>query len=322
MAIYPTALPLSKVRTHYTDSGRSLGGPAAPTDTYGKAIVQDTPDLYWRLGETAGTTAVDVSGNLFDGIYAGGYTLGRQGGVSGTTDKAVKFDGISGTVGSAAPITNPTNYSEELWFNTTTTHGGKLVGFGNAQSGLSSAYDRHVYMENSGQLTFGVWTGFQNTITSPQAYNNGQWHHMVATQSSGDGMKLFVDGVLVGTNPQTQAQDYTGYWRVGGDSDWGGDSPFFDGVIDEVAIYSKVLGAGSVASHYTAGGGQLPNVNPHAAFSSTTVGRVAHLDGTTARRHGRRGRTAMTGTSATARRTAVAARRTTPTPATAPTPSC
>ena len=281
VAIYPTALPLSKVRTHYTDSGRSLGGPAAPTDTYGKAIVQDTPDLYWRLGETAGTTAVDVSGNLFDGIYAGGYTLGRQGGVSGTTDKAAKFDGISGTVGSAAPITNPTNYSEELWFNTTTTHGGKLVGFGNAQSGQSSAYDRHVYMENSGQLTFGVWTGFQNTITSPQAYNNGQWHHMVATQSSGDGMKLFVDGVLVGTNPQTQAQDYTGYWRVGGDSDWGGDSPFFDGVIDEVAIYSKVLGAGSVASHYAAGGGQLANVNPQAGFTSTTVGRVGHFDGTT-----------------------------------------
>jgi PKD repeat protein len=135
-------------------------------------------------------------------------------------------------------------------------------------------------MENSGQLTFGVWTGFQNTITSPQAYNNGQWHHMVATQSSTDGMKLYVDGVLVGTNSQTQAQDYTGYWRVGGDSDWGGDSPFFDGVIDEVAIYSKVLGASSVSSHYTAGGGQLPNVNPHAAFSSTTSGRVAHLDGT------------------------------------------
>ena len=33
-------------------------------------------------------------------------------------------------------------------------------------SGLSGNYDRHVYMEDSGQLTFGVWTGFTNTITS------------------------------------------------------------------------------------------------------------------------------------------------------------
>ena len=30
-------------------------------------------------------------------------------------------------------------------------------------------------------------------------------------------MKLYVDGQLAGTNPQTQAQDYSGYWRVGGD---------------------------------------------------------------------------------------------------------
>ena len=57
-------------------------------------------------------------------------------------------------------------------------------------------------------------------------------------------MKLYVDGVLVGTNPQTQAQDYTGYWRVGGDTTWGGNSSnYFAGTIDEVAVYSTALTA-------------------------------------------------------------------------------
>ena len=48
---------------------------------------------------------------------------------------------------------------------------------------------------------------------------------MVATQSPTAGMKLYVDGALVGTNGQTQPQGYTGYWRVGGDTSWGGSSP-------------------------------------------------------------------------------------------------
>ena len=75
-------------------------------------------------------------------------------------------------------------------------------------------------MQDDGRLVFGTWTGQMNTITTPTPYNDGQWHHVVATQS-GDGMKLYVDGELVGTNPQTQAEGYTGYWKVGGDNTWG-----------------------------------------------------------------------------------------------------
>ena len=42
-------------------------------------------------------------------------------------------------------------------------------------------------------------------------------------------MKLYIDGKLVGTNGQTDAQDYAGYWRVGGDNHWGCCSPFLAG---------------------------------------------------------------------------------------------
>ena len=60
-------------------------------------------------------------------------------------------------------------------------------------TGSSNSYDRHVYMQDDGQLVFGTYTGQLNTITSPASYNDGQWHHVVATQS-GNGMKLYVDG--------------------------------------------------------------------------------------------------------------------------------
>ncbi|WP_137293321.1 PKD domain-containing protein [Nocardioides dongxiaopingii] len=278
VSVYPTGLTRTQIQRHYTDSGRTLAGPAAPTDTYGKAVVQDEPSLYWRLGDSAGSTsAADSTGNGDAGVpTAGGITFGSAGGVTGTGDTAATFDGASGTLGSTIPVSNPRAYSEELWFRTTTTQGGKLIGFGSSQTGTSGGYDRHVYMEDSGQLTFGVWTGQTNTITSPTPYNDGQWHHLVASQNSG-GMKLYLDGELVGTNGQTDAQDYTGYWRVGGDNAWNGRT-YFAGTIDEVAVYPRVLGAADVVRHYQAGGGLLPNQAPTAAFTSATDGLRATFD--------------------------------------------
>ncbi len=93
-------------------------------------------------------------------------------------------------------------------------------------------------MLDSGQLVFGTWTGTENLAQSTASYNDGKWHQVVATQSAA-GMVLYVDGQVVATNPQTAAQAYTGYWRVGGDSDWGGDSPYFAGTIDEVAVWAR-----------------------------------------------------------------------------------
>ena len=49
-------------------------------------------------------------------------------------------------------------------------------------------------MENSGQLTFGTWTGFsQHRPRRRRSYNDNAWHYLVATQGP-DGMKLYVDG--------------------------------------------------------------------------------------------------------------------------------
>jgi len=251
-----------------------------PADAYGAAVRAADPDLYWRLDETSGTTANDISPNEVSGTYRGGVTLGTAGALAGVPGTGVTFDGASGLLSSDRAFVNPTTYSEELWFSTTTGNGGKLIGFGRANEGLSSSYDRHVYLEHSGQLTFGTYTGQLNTITSPLAYNDGAWHHLVATQSSA-GMRLFVDGVLVGTNPQTGAESYTGYWRVGSDNTWAAQ-PYFDGRIDEVAVYGTALSAETVAQHYALGSGTGPaNQPPVAAFASTVAGLQASLDATT-----------------------------------------
>ena len=279
VAIYPGPLTAAQVDAHWTASGRTSAVPPVPADAYGAAVRSLEPDLYWRLDDTTGTTAADAGASVANGTYVGTVVQGAAGALTDLpTGKAVRFTGASNSfVRSQTSYTNPRVYSQELWFRTTTTSGGKLIGFGDGQTGTSGSYDRHVYMETDGRLTFGVWTGATNTITSPSAYNDGAWHHMVASQSS-DGMRLYVDGTLVGTNPQTAAQDYTGYWRVGGDTTWG-PQPWFAGTVDEVAVYPVALTPAQVAQHFQLGSGTVPNQPPVAAFTATTDGLGVSVDG-------------------------------------------
>ena len=269
VAVYSAPLTQQQIVAHYVASGRTSPVAAAPTDDYGAAVYAAEPELYWRLGESSGTTALDSSASDQSGTYSGPVSLGTAGLVHGTSNTAASFSG--GLVSSDTQLTAPSIYALEAWFSTTTTQGGKLIGFGNSATGLSSNYDRHVYMQDDGRLVFGTWTGQTNTVVTDAAYNDGQPHHVLAQQSA-DGMALYVDGALAGTNPQTGAEAIFGYWRIGGDKTWGSSSPWFVGTLDDVAVYSQPLAATTIAQHYALGSAAVVpgNAAPTAAFTAVT----------------------------------------------------
>lgn len=266
VSIYNNVLTPQQITAQYVASGRTPVTPPSPNDAYGQAVYNDDPTAFWRLDETSGTTANDSSGNQDTAQYTGGVTQGAAGAL-GSQGTAATFDGNSGNVNEVSSQLSPSNYTEELWFKTTSTSGGKLIGFGDAQNGMSGSYDKHVYMTNDGRLIFGVWNGQSDTVTSANSYNNGQWHYMVASQGSG-GMSLWVDGALVGTNPVSSNQAYNGYWRIGGDNlnGWPNQpsSSYFAGSIDEVATYSYVLSPAQISAHYSAAGHSGPDIVPPA----------------------------------------------------------
>jgi len=278
VAVYSSALSRQQVIDHYVASGRTSSVPEAPADAYGASVFGADPDLYWRLGETAGNTALDAGQLGNTGTYSGAVSKGATALIAGSSNTAGAFNG--GTVSSDKQFVNPTTYSLEAWFSTTTTAGGKIIGFGNRQNGLSTNYDRHVYMQDDGRLVFGTWTGSTNVITTSSAYNDGEGHYVVAMQSSA-GMKLYVDGALVGTNPQTGAQDYSGYWRIGSDPTWGSSSPAFDGILDEIAVYPTALEPSVIGEHYALGAGDGPaNLPPTASFETTVSELTVLVDAT------------------------------------------
>ncbi|SDF99575.1 signal peptidase I [Blastococcus aurantiacus] len=214
---------------------------------------------YLPLQETAGPTATNVgtAGWYANATYAGGITYRVNGPTCGAGgDKAVRLDGSSGRLYTTVALDNPQTFTAQLWFSTSTNRGGKLVGFGNGANGAASGqYDRHVYMRNDGRLTFGVYNGTPTTVTSPAAYNNGAWHLVTATFSPSTGMRLYVNGALVGSAAATSAEPYTGYWRVGYDSlatSWPSapTSPFFGGSVAHVMITQNVLSAAQIAQQY------------------------------------------------------------------------
>jgi Concanavalin A-like lectin/glucanases superfamily/Domain of unknown function (DUF5122) beta-propeller len=228
---------------------------AAP-QSYKNTVTGDSPYLYWRLADTSGSTVADTSGHNRTGTYSGTVTKGQSGALASDSDKAVLFNGSSGYAYENSSVSNPQTYTIEAWFKTTTNSGGKIIGFGNNKTSLSSSYDRQIYMLNNGKLVYGVYNGSTQTIQSASSYNDGQWHQIAATLGSA-GMVFYVDGISVGGSKNTGAQNFNGYWRVGGDqlSGWPNkpSSNFFNGTIDEVSVYSAQLSGAKIYTHYSAG---------------------------------------------------------------------
>ncbi len=254
-AVYPRALTAREVAAQYVAAGRDLVTNPVPADAYGKTVFEGDPLLYWRLG---GSTA-DIADSSYFGTTPGTALPGVVQGVTGIVENnaAVRVPGSSdGTIATSQSLTPSATVSAEIWFRTTTTSGGKILGFENTATGNGSGYDKHLYMTDDGRLIWGSYIGSAATVTSTKSYNNGAWHHAVGVIDS-TGRQLYVDGQMVASSPVTGAESGEGYWRLGGGNlnSWPNrpSSFYFNGDLDEFAIYSSSLSPAVVADHYAIG---------------------------------------------------------------------
>ncbi|MES9506992.1 LamG domain-containing protein [Streptomyces sp. NPDC000609] len=226
---------------------------ASAAAKYPAKVLADGASLYWRYDDTA-TFAADTGSKRDNGFTRNAPTRQLTPAAVAGPSTAIGFNGSNQYVYSNKRHPQPATFSMETWIRTTTAKGGKIIGFGSLTMQNSTQYDKHVYMRDDGRLVFGVKSGSLRTITTPAAYNNGAWHHVVATQGSG-GMALYVDGTLrASTTLYTGNEKYDGYWRVGGDNLKGWPdrptSDFFAGQIDETAVYPTALSSTQVSAHY------------------------------------------------------------------------
>ena len=226
------------------------------TPAYVSTVLADNPRGYWRLGESTGTTAIDTAdaaglpqGGAQNGTYSGGYTLGASG--AGAGDTAAMFDGANGQV-TIADTTHPTAYTIEAWVNPASIRAQNI--FVRTAADPTTTWSHQIRMTADGKFEAYTYTGGARSVIGTTVALPGQWYHVVATATGGGDMKLYVDGAEEGTSVTLGAL-WTGgnQYRIG--SSAGKDAQamaFFDGTIDEAALYLTALDAGRIADHYNA----------------------------------------------------------------------
>jgi hypothetical protein len=253
----------------------AVPSPPAPA-TYDSAVFDAYPHWYWRLNDTnSSSIAMDATGND-NGNYVVNGGLNFVYGVSsllyGNSDTAIYFPGSSGYIQSTLMMTNPSVYSFECWFQTTSNTGGVISAFVySAPSVNNTNATQFVYMSNGGSLHFylsnsttvsgftGVGSHMSGTCLA--SYNDGSAHYLVTTLNS-TGMWLYLDGSVCGNMTFTPAvlTNETGNWVVGGYTNVPmtlpalPNSSYFQGTMQQVATYiGLALSDARVALHYSLG---------------------------------------------------------------------
>jgi hypothetical protein len=226
---------------------------------------------YWKLDEGQGAVARDFSANGNSGTVS---TTGATGASPPTTigfddAAAMKFDGSAGYVSAGATGLPAANAAQSIsaWVNISALPGtaSSVVALTGASSavklGLSSSNLR--VLRNDG-----------TALIQTTAPSTGAWHH-VAYTFDGTNNNLYVDGVAVtATTTAHDAGAVTGAF-IGASS---ASADFFNGMIDDVRVYSAALTATQVA-RLVAGTYAGTGVGATVTLgSATTVGNTLALD--------------------------------------------
>jgi hypothetical protein len=205
---------------------------------------------HWKLDEGAGTTAFDSSGLGNDGAFGGDpqWTAGKIGG-------ALDFDGDDYVdLGNPSQLDFGTaSWSVSAWIKMPATtdnrnivsKGGDNTGGIRYMLGVSETDDHKACLTLDDNVT-------KVQSTSSATVDDNQWHQIVGIRD-GSSLRLYVDGVLDGTNTLPDGYDLSGtsqanaYIGTGWRFDTSVLHKFLIGVIDDVRVYDYALSDAEIA---------------------------------------------------------------------------
>ncbi len=246
-------------------------GPRAVQD-YVSAVMADAPDVFWRLNETSGTTAVDSSGHGYNGTYGASVSHGGPAAVVG--DTTAVFPG--GTASSATVVTSPARspvagggagaFSIELWVNVPASVSGTQTIW--QQSWQSAALPNPCFIALNGGSSpfFTLQINANGTVLAAYATPVlGAPNHVVMTWDAHT-LTAYVNGVATsggtGSGPISNVSSPNAGFTIGGPVD---THTGLQGSAGEFALYHTALPATRVSAHYNAGAARVPTPPPYVA---------------------------------------------------------
>ncbi|MFH1845527.1 MAG: LamG-like jellyroll fold domain-containing protein, partial [bacterium] len=226
-------------------------------------VVEEAPDCpvdmvaYWQLDETSGTTYTDY----YDAHDANASTTPPSPDPDGIVGSSQSFNGTNNWIDVPDDPDfdwlATSSFTVELWAKFTNVSTRNKVMIGRDQGGGSP----HWWLgaqQSSGLVVFNLRDSSNNGIacTGGTAVNDGLWHHIVAVRDESlNQNRIYVDGDL----EDTQTYDYgagfgastpigIGYMAYNYNPDY-----YYDGLLDEIALYSRDLTEAEIDDHYAAG---------------------------------------------------------------------
>ncbi len=199
----------------------------------------DGPDVNWGTGKV-----VDKSGSGNDGYAVSMSTTTSV--ESGKVGQSLLFDGDNDVVRTGSDFigTNPVTIS--LWMNVRSFGEGNIARL--VSNHAATGFFFRVFLTNN-ILQFSSNGGTSIAVSANNAVVLNKWIHAVVTRDASGVANIYVDGVLSGTADQNSGTPQVGSTNVViGNDDVG--TATFDGSIDDVRIYSRVLSASEVRQLY------------------------------------------------------------------------
>lgn len=161
---------------------------------------------------------------------------------------SVSLNGNNNYIQTSQKIDAPSEFTIMFWMKTTTTAGGKIVGFCDTQDGNNvTQHDREIILEPDGTIRFKVHNSDGTIVLYGLNKNNdGEWHHIAATAGENTSALLYVDGSLTGDVYIDETVDYQGWWNMGKNSVAKNEeqemvADHFKGSLSEISIYDHAL---------------------------------------------------------------------------------
>lgn len=266
---------------------------------YSNAVVALNPAGYWPMHEVEAAAPGDIETNYGtlgllgtgywpDWASVGNFHRGYRSGIVGDPSTAVYFPGNNSTYTNslylphASSLTTlnppftvecwywPTNQgSDDIW----SQNGFEGLNAGAIGGGNGAVCGVRAYAGDAGMQIYTYYnsSALEGPSGSSPAYPfKGTWCHIVLTCDANTNMTLWTNGIQVGSlvNNSVVGKYSPDYWSPFEVGNGRGNSRPGAGVLDDVAIYTNVLG--DVSAHYTAGLSGIAPGLPGSYFSTVT----------------------------------------------------
>lgn len=285
LAFYPLPLSPAQIQAHYDEANTPFVAPLRwEPRFYSHEVIEDGAVAYWTLDDPDITAREKISG--LNGTYEGTYSH-VSGPLEDLSSPNMGLDASSKgyvQVPDHATLDFTTAISMEFW----------VYNLGNPASpqyialNKESTYEVGIGPLAANQLAVALWTTASWVwVDSGYVVPTNVWKHIVVTYDGATGrIRFYSDGELVGETAHPNGGNLTPTnqtFRIGDRE--GATADWFNGYLDEVALYPVALNGEQVKRHYL----RAKSISASNAYYDTVMAdtplsywRLGELSGTTA----------------------------------------